>query len=99
MNGKLTSWFTTKTGVRQGCILSPPLFNILLELVLGLSIQEEQIGIKVQDQCLNNLQFADNIILLTKTEEDLQTLVTKVDTSVQIKEKTGHPPDAQFMKS
>ena len=79
VNGELTSWFTTMTGIRQGCILSPQLFNILLELVLRLAIQEEQMGAKVQGQYINNLRFADDIVLLAESEEDLQSLVTKVD--------------------
>ena len=69
--GELTSWFTTATGVHQGCILSPQLFNILLELVLRLAIQDEQI---------NNLRFADDINLLAETKVNLQFLVARVDT-------------------
>ena len=80
VNGELTPWFTTMTGVRQGCILSPQLFNILLELVLRLAIQDEQIGAKVQGQYINNLRFADDIVLLAETKEDLQFLVTRVNT-------------------
>ncbi|XP_072016051.1 uncharacterized protein [Amphiura filiformis] len=68
VNGELTPWFTTRTGVRQGCILSPQLFNILLELVLRLAIQDEQIGAKVQGQYINNLRFADDIVLLAETK-------------------------------
>ena len=56
----------------------PQLLNILLELVLSLAIQEEQMGAKVQEQYINNLRFADDIVLLAESEEDLQSLVTKV---------------------
>ena len=68
------------TEVRQGCILSPQLFNILRELVLTLSIQEKEIGMKIQWQCINNLRSADDFVLLTETGDNLQTLVTKGDT-------------------
>ena len=48
--------FTTATGVRQ-------LFNILLELVLRLAIQDEKIGAKVQEQYINKLRFVDDTVL------------------------------------
>ena len=80
VNGELASWFASMTGVWQGFILSPQLLNIVLELNLILSIQEEEIGIKVIWQCINNLRFADDIVLLAEYDNDLETLVTKVDT-------------------
>ena len=58
--------------LRQGCIFSPQLFNILLELVISLAIQDLSIGI--------NLRFADDIVLMADSVEDLQTLVTNVHT-------------------
>ena len=58
----------------------PLLFNIILELVLRLAIQDQQIGARVQGQYINNLRFADDIVLLAENEEDLQFLVSEVDT-------------------
>ena len=76
----ITEWFRTLTGVRQGCILSPQLFNILLELVISLAIQDLNIGINLQGMTINNLRFADDIVLLADSVEDLQTLVTNIHT-------------------
>ena len=101
----ITEWFRTTTGVRQGCILSPQLFNVLLELVISLAIQDLDTGIKIQGKTLNNLRFADDIVLMADSEEDLQTLVTlvhtqskkfgltinKEKTEVQIINKVSHP--------
>ena len=78
VNQELTDWFPTHTGVRQGCILSPQLFNILLELVLRLAIEDVEVGIEIQGKIINNLRFADDIVLLASSENDLQLLVDKV---------------------
>ena len=76
----ITEQFRTLTDVRQGCILSPQLFNILLELVISLAIQDLSIGINLQGMTINNLRFADDIILMADSVEDLQILVTNVHT-------------------
>ena len=74
----ITEWFRSLIGVRQGCILLPQLFNILLELVISLAIQNLSIGIILQGMPINNLRFADDIVLMADSDEDLQTLVTYV---------------------
>ena len=78
VNGDLTDWFQTKVGVRQGCIISPQLFNILLELVMAYATTDSAIGIHIQGQLINNLRFADDIALLAENNKDLQSLVTSV---------------------
>jgi len=65
-------------GVRQGCIISPLLFNILLELVMAYATYDSEIGIHIQGKRINNLRFADDIALLAESKEDLQSLVTSV---------------------
>ena len=81
VDDNITEWFRTLTGLRQGCILSPQLFNILLELVISLAIQDLSIiGINLQGMTINNLRFADDIVLLADSVEDLLTLVTNIHT-------------------
>ena len=80
VDNDITEWCRTLTGVRQGCVLSPQLFNILLELVISLAIQDLSIGINLQGMTINNLGFADDIVLMADSVEDLQTLVTNVHT-------------------
>lgn len=79
VNQDITSRFPTKTGFKQG-FFPLQLLSILPKLVLGLAIKDEQIGAAVNEQIINNLGYADNIVLLAENEKDLQTLVSKEDT-------------------
>ena len=85
VNGELTDWFKTTVGVRQGCALSPQLFNILLEAVMLYAIHDTKIGVRVQGQLINNLRFADDIVLIADNDRDLQTIVDLASTSEQLK--------------
>ena len=77
VNGELTDWFATAVGVRQGCVISPQLFNILLELVMLFALEDTEIGATIQGCRINNLRFADDIVLIAESPEDLQTLLTR----------------------
>ena len=81
VNGSLTDWFPTCVGVRQGCIISPPLFNIILEVAMLNALYDQDIGARINGHIINNLRFADDIALIAETEEDLQKLVTLVSSS------------------
>ena len=57
-------WFQIGKGVRQGCILSPCLFNLYAEYIMrNTGLDEEQAGIKIAGRNINNLKYADDIIL------------------------------------
>ena len=56
-------------GLRQGCILSPCLFNLYAEY---------KAGIKIAGRKINNLRYADDTTLMTESEEDLKSLLMKV---------------------
>ena len=74
-----TDWINIKKGVRQGCILSPYLFNLYGEYVMRMAgLKEMNIGIKVGGRQINNLRYADDTTLLADNEDDLRTLITKV---------------------
>ena len=51
-----------------------------MELVISLAIQDLNIGINLQGMTINSLRFADDIVLLADSVEDLQTLVTNIHT-------------------
>ena len=78
VNGELTDWFRTTVGVRQGCVISPQLFNILLEVVITTALHGVDIGANISGWLINNLRFADDIVLIAESAKQLQTLVNKV---------------------
>ena len=77
---RIAEWSRTLIGVMQGFISSPQLFNILLDFFISLAIQNLStcIGINLQGMTINNLQFADDIILMADSVKDLQRLVKNV---------------------
>ena len=78
VNGELTDWFKTTVGVRQGCVISPQLFNLLLELAMLYATHDTTIGAQIQGQVISNLRFADDIVLIAENANDLQTIVNQV---------------------
>ena len=52
-----TDWFQIGKGARQGCILSPCLFNLYAEYMRNASLDEAQVGIKIAGRNSNNLRF------------------------------------------
>ena len=74
-----TDWFQIGKGVRQGCILSPCLFNLYAEYVMrNAALEEAQSGTKIARRNINNLRYADDTTLMVKSEEELKSLLMKV---------------------
>ena len=73
-----TDWFQIRKGVRQGCILSPCLFNLYAEYIMrNAELDEAQAGIKISGRNINNLRYADDTTLMAESEE-LMSLLMKV---------------------
>ena len=73
-------WFNIGKGVRQGCILLPCLFNLYAEYIMrNAGLEEAQAGIKIAGRNINNLRYADGTSLMTENEEELKSLLMKVD--------------------
>ena len=74
-----TDWFQIGSGVCQGCILSPCLFNLYAEYIMRTAgLEEEPAGIKIAGRNINNLRYADDTTLMAESEEKLMSLLMKV---------------------
>ena len=72
-------WFQIEKGVRQGCILSPCLFNFYADYIIRNSgLDEVQSGNKIARRNINNLRSADDTTLMAKSGEELKSLLMKV---------------------
>ena len=72
-------WFQIEKGVRQGCILSPCLFNLYAECIIrNARLYEAQAGIKIAGRNINNLRYAGDTTLMAESEEELKSLLMKV---------------------
>ena len=68
-----TDWFQIGKGVRQGCILSPCLFNLYVEYVMrNAELDEAQGEIPIARRNINNLRYADDTTLMAESEEELK---------------------------
>ena len=74
-----TDWFQIGKGVRQGCIVSPCLFNLYAEYIMrNTGLEEEPAGIKTAGRNINNLRYARFTTLMAESEEELRSLLMKV---------------------
>ena len=91
-----TDRFLIGKGVRQGCILSPCLFNLYAEYIMrNAGLEEAQAGIKIAGRNINNLRYADDTTLMAESEEELKSLLMKVK---EEREKVGLKLNIQKMK-
>src|SRR6218665_3264893 len=70
--GTMSTEFRIRRGVRQGCVLSPTLFNIVAEMVMRETLETYEGGVQIGERRITNLRYADDIILIANTMEELQ---------------------------
>uniref|UniRef100_A0A3Q2YQH1 Reverse transcriptase domain-containing protein n=1 Tax=Hippocampus comes TaxID=109280 RepID=A0A3Q2YQH1_HIPCM len=79
LNGNRGDWFHTTVGVRQGCILSPTLFNIFVERIMNDALEDHEGTVSIGGRTITNLRFVDDIDGLAGNEEELASLVEHLD--------------------
>ena len=76
---RTANWFQIRKGVCQGCVLSPCLFNLYAEYIMqNPRLDEAQAGIKIAGRNINNLRYVDDTTLMAESEEELKSLLMKV---------------------
>ena len=86
-DGKLSETFEVKTGIRQGCILSPLNFIMVIDWIMRETVKQGQNGIQwTFTKQLDDLDFADDICLLSHSHKQMQKKSSKL---TQGAEKTG----------
>ena len=72
-------WFQIGKGVRQGCILSPCLFNFYAEYIMrNAGLEETQAGVNTAGRNINNFRYADDTTLMAESKEELKRLLMKI---------------------
>ena len=93
---RATDWFQMRKEVRQGCILSPCLFKLYAEYIMGnAGMGEAQAGIRIAGRNINNLRYADDTTIMSKSKGELKSLLMKVKEET---EKAGLKFNIQKMK-
>ena len=91
-----TDWFQIGKGLHQGCRLSPCLFNFYAEYITrNAGLEETQSGMKIALRNINNLRYADDTTFMAESEEELKSLLMKVN---EESEKVGLKLNIQKMK-
>ena len=78
LNGYYTDWFQVACGLKQGCLLSPFLFNLYINDLVQ-ELKDLGMGIKIGNETVNSLLYADDLVLLAENESDLQDMLTLLD--------------------
>ena len=83
-------WFRTTAGVRQGCLLSSNLFNIILERIICEALGDNEGSVSIGGRLITNFRFADDIVVNAEEEEEAGILIDRLDrTTTRYKMEIG----------
>ena len=89
-NGSTGEWFRTTEGVRQGCLLSPTLFNIFLQRIMCEALDDHEGSVSIGGRLITNFRFADDIVVNAEEEEEAGVLIDRIDrTTTRYKMEIG----------
>ena len=94
--GFVSDEFIYSTGVRQGCVLSPLLFNFFINGIVDI-IETTDVGISVGDALIFILLYADDIVLIADNENDLQLMVTRLEAFCEQSQLKVNIPKTKWM--
>ena len=78
VNSYRTEWFDVNCGLRQGCVLSPLLFNLFIN-DLAVFLKSLDLGVKIADENVCLMLYADDVVLLAESEADLQLILNSLN--------------------
>ena len=78
-NGSTGEWFRTTVGVRQGCLLSPTLFNSFLERIMCEALDYHGGSVSIGGRLITNFRFVDDIVVNAEEEEEVCVLIDRLD--------------------
>ena len=77
VDGELTDVVAILRGVREGCVLSPLVFNIYSEEIFKQALEDQEEGIVLNGVSVNNIRYADDTLLISNTLKGLQQLLNR----------------------
>ena len=96
-DNNIREWFRTTIGVRQGCLLSPTLFNIFLERIVADALEDHEGTVSIGGRIITNLRFADDIDGLAGQEQELVKLENHLEEAPKVYGMQISAENAQLM--
>jgi hypothetical protein len=82
-DNEISRYVNIKSGIRQGCIISPILFNLYCEFMIAETLEHED-GIKFNGINVTNLRYADDAVLVANSRKKLQKMLDKLNIACKI---------------